>query len=350
MRGGTLTPDFAPLHPGYCLLASLSIGGTALRAFAHLAISEHLMAHFHPAALATRRKYWTRHDAWGFAAPGTPEAKMPGWLDPSATRVRLQEAQEDEAAAAFAAELAEFRASHERVRQMLAEVKHELAWRQLCRKYGSNPNQPRVPRGNPDGGQWTSDGGSSAPSSPIVSASDRSAESSGQTLSDASPDPIRPGAQYAQSRVQVHESALTGEEDIDKTTYALAKRLENIVNALPEGSGTAYGILVHEILKLSVRLYPIPGVKVEPTFGGTGIYGSRGSVRPDISLENLVGDTRAYYEYKTGDAAVRPSYPDKVRRAADVGPSIYFIEISYPRGVARKSRHLVSIAGCINGY
>ena len=57
------------------------------------------MSYMHPAALAARRKYWTRHDAWRFAAPGTPEAKMPGWLDPSATRVRLKEAQEEEARA-----------------------------------------------------------------------------------------------------------------------------------------------------------------------------------------------------------------------------------------------------------
>jgi hypothetical protein len=85
------------------------------------------MAWIDPRYEAVRRAYWTRHDAWRFAAPGTPEAKMPGWLDPSATRVRLQEAQEEEAAAAFAAEMAELRASHERAREMLAEVKYELA-------------------------------------------------------------------------------------------------------------------------------------------------------------------------------------------------------------------------------
>ena len=115
------------------------------------------MAWMDSRALEYRRKLFTRPDAYRFAAPGTPEAKMPGWLDPSATRVRLKEAQEEEAAAAFAIELAELRASHERAREMLAEVKYELAWRRLCRKYGYNPNQPRVPGGNPDGGQWTND-------------------------------------------------------------------------------------------------------------------------------------------------------------------------------------------------
>ena len=66
---------------------------------------------------------------------------MPGWLDPSATRVRLKEAQEEEARAAFAAEMAELQASHERAREMLAEVKYELAWRRLCREFGYVPNE-----------------------------------------------------------------------------------------------------------------------------------------------------------------------------------------------------------------
>ena len=99
------------------------------------------MAWIDPRAEAARRKYWTRHDAYRFAAPGTPEVKMPGWLDPSATRVRLKEAQEEEARAAFAAEMAELQASHERAREMLAEVKYELAWRRLCREFGYVPNQ-----------------------------------------------------------------------------------------------------------------------------------------------------------------------------------------------------------------
>src|SRR6476661_2703546 len=99
------------------------------------------MTSFHPAWIAHRRQRFTRADAYRFAAPGTPEAKMPGWLDPSATRVRLKEAQEEEARAVFAVEEAERRASHERARQMLAEVKYALAWRKLCFKFGYTPHQ-----------------------------------------------------------------------------------------------------------------------------------------------------------------------------------------------------------------
>jgi hypothetical protein len=113
------------------------------------------MSYANPIWLEGRRKYWSRSDAYRFAPPGSPEAKMPGWIDPWATRVRAKEAAEEEAAVAFAADMAELGASHDRVRQMLAEVKYELVWRRLCRKYGYNPNQPRVSAGNPDGGRWT---------------------------------------------------------------------------------------------------------------------------------------------------------------------------------------------------
>jgi hypothetical protein len=302
------------------------------------------MVWFHPAAVEHRRKLFTRpdsarflrHDAHRF---GRPKPSEKSWAARMVEQIRA-----DEEEVARAAEIAAFEAGHRALRRELAELKFELAWRALCRKYGFNPDQPRD-----ELGRWTDAGGASqSDSSDDPAESDAQPESDREVLSDGTPDPIRPGAQYAQSRVQVHESALTGEEDIDKTTYALAKRLENIVNALPEGSGAAYGTLVHETLKLSLQLFPLPGVKVEPTFGGTGTYGSAGSVRPDISLENLVGDTRAFYDYKTGDAAVGPSYPDRVRGAAGVGPSVYFIEISYPRGVSRKSRCPISFGGTTN--
>lgn len=53
-------------------------------------------------------------------------------------------------------------------------------------KAGFDPNQPRVPAGNPDGGQWTGTGGSSG--------------GTGQVLSDATPDNLwKPGARVAQA-------------------------------------------------------------------------------------------------------------------------------------------------------
>jgi len=49
------------------------------------------------------------------------------------------------------------------------------------------PDQPRVPRGNPDGGQWTGNEGVGRQNAPHV-------------ISDASSDPVRPGSRYAQNR------------------------------------------------------------------------------------------------------------------------------------------------------
>jgi hypothetical protein len=116
------------------------------------------MSYVHPALAEHLRKLSTRPDAYRWARPGSPEARMPGWLDPWATRVRMKEAAEDEARARAAAEQSAFerdvealRTADARVRIMLADVKFELALRALGRKY--SPNQPRVPAGNPDGGR-----------------------------------------------------------------------------------------------------------------------------------------------------------------------------------------------------
>ena len=85
------------------------------------------MSYIHPAALAARRKDWTRPDAYRFALPGTPEAEMPGWLDPSATRVRLKEAQEEEARAQQAAAQEQF--EHELAQLRCHDLRSENGYR-----------------------------------------------------------------------------------------------------------------------------------------------------------------------------------------------------------------------------
>jgi hypothetical protein len=94
-------------------------------------------------------KRWMREDAHRFLPPGEQAALR---------RARSVSASRDRAHADESSSEAEQRALNDtllEIRRELAEVKFELAWRSFCRKYGYNPDQPRVPAGNPDGGQWT---------------------------------------------------------------------------------------------------------------------------------------------------------------------------------------------------
>src|SRR4051794_41128117 len=79
---------------------------------------------------------------------------MPGWIDPWATRVRAKQAAEDAARARAAEEQEEFEREVLALRHDFAKLKLE---RELwCFEQKYSPSQPRVPAGDPDGGQWTS--------------------------------------------------------------------------------------------------------------------------------------------------------------------------------------------------
>src|SRR5712691_8895817 len=68
--------------------------------------------------------------------------------------------------------------------QALALVRWDALRRIASHRSHFNPNQPRVPAGNPNGGQWTSLGDS---------------RNDARIISDAAPDnDWRPGAQFAQ--------------------------------------------------------------------------------------------------------------------------------------------------------
>jgi hypothetical protein len=140
-----------------------------------------------------RRKLYERQDAWRLAPPGTPEAKMPGWLDPSATRVRLKEAQEEDARAQAAAAQEEFERAllHLRWEVKKLKLEHEL-W---CFEQKYSLNQPRDEQG-----RWTS-GASSVGVAAAADSSDSGAPSGGDaqvaelggsndTISDASTAPF----------------------------------------------------------------------------------------------------------------------------------------------------------------
>ena len=145
------------------------------------------MTYFHPAWLEHQRQRYLRADAYRFAAPGTPEAKPPGWLDPSATRVRLKEAQEAEARRQAEAAQEEFERKLLEVRWLVKSLRTDLLMLDLRHKY--SPNQPRD-----ELGRWTS----GANSVGDAAAADTQDESGcGEVRSDASSDPNRAGDQFA---------------------------------------------------------------------------------------------------------------------------------------------------------
>jgi hypothetical protein len=100
-----------------------------------------LMHQEKPEALAYRRARWMKPD-WRerkqYSQPLAAEAADDGGLSVAELRG------------------AQARLAH--LRWLLADLKFDLTLRRLARKY--SPDQPRVPAGNPDGGQWTSDGSS----------------------------------------------------------------------------------------------------------------------------------------------------------------------------------------------
>jgi hypothetical protein len=88
---------------------------------------------------------WIRHDAARFLPPGTDPA------DVFPTLKQQREAAED---AAFAAKIAASRRFLAELRVEVDELKAALA-RRLLEEAKYSPSQPRVPAGNPRGGQWT---------------------------------------------------------------------------------------------------------------------------------------------------------------------------------------------------
>jgi hypothetical protein len=180
------------------------------------------MAQFHPAWREYRRRYFIRpngkvwmrpnahlsirHDAHRFMPPGSPryvgkDVVRYFWPD-AGSQLPAQEwnAAERAELLAIKSELAELiairreRAELQAIKEELAKIRFEIKFRRLLRdfKAGFNPNQPRVPAGSHEGGQWTSGSGA-----------DGAGRNDSRVLSDATPDnEWKPGAQYAAARPQ----------------------------------------------------------------------------------------------------------------------------------------------------
>jgi hypothetical protein len=134
------------------------------------------MAQFHPAWVERERRrfmrpnahLYIRHDAYRYMAPGAPryvgkDVVRYFWPDLKTEQaVQRNDRHEDEERERV---LAVAQQSLDEVRHALADVKFWLRFRQLLRKAGFNPDQPRVPAGNSGGGQWTGENESGSESS-----------------------------------------------------------------------------------------------------------------------------------------------------------------------------------------
>ncbi len=117
----------------------------------------------HPAFATHQRARWMRPDAARFVRPDAAKFLKPGTEPalayPALARQRDRAQQADDRA--IDAALVQERAVLDGLRRDLGQMKSELAWRRLIRaleeKY--SPNQPRVPAGSGrESGRWTSGG------------------------------------------------------------------------------------------------------------------------------------------------------------------------------------------------
>jgi len=204
------------------------------------------------------------------------------------------------------------------------------------RKY--NRDQLRIPAGNSGGGQWTRVGQYGA--SRVILA-DAGGNIAPQTLTDADPEPLIPGARYA-ANIIIHPSAMTGTSSIDDSTRSLTEMLGNVMDVVeyvPGMSPQIYGIAVHTMFAATVRIQNFLGSgrwEVETTFGGA-YYGHKGSIRTDVILRNDSGDIVAIYDVKTGGAKIDAARAAELRAKTQSSSSVPLIEMHVMRGVIGKS-------------
>ena len=135
------------------------------------------------------------------------------------------------------------------------------AWlRKLAGKANFDPNQPRVPAGNPDGGQWTDAGGGQTAQPGRSDSTDFSAvRRRGPGDRGLLPFPhISPGSNASKPEsprepVTIVNNAQTGISTIDETTEKLKTILEKVVNTRQQGYGAEYGSAIHKDFADAVR-------------------------------------------------------------------------------------------------
>jgi hypothetical protein len=173
-------------------------------------------------------------------------------------------------------------------------------------KANFNPNQPRIPIGNPGGGRWAPQGGIT---------------------------------------VTTSEGFLTGVSVIDDTSQNLSDTLLSVLQTLqrlPEMGPQLWGTIVHAAFANAVRWQNLPGIgfwNVERTFSFDDLdphYGLAGSIRTDVVLENDQGEVIAIYDVKTGLKRMSVSRANELRAKSGAASSVPVFELNVERGITRK--------------
>ena len=216
-----------------------------------------------------------------------------------------------------------------------------------------DPDQPRVPSGNADGGQWTSSGGdvSGNLSNGEADAISPAPRAESRVMSDVTPDITwKPGALYAQITVQ--NNAKTGNPEIDQTTETLLQTLARIHAAAGDGSGPWYGTSIHLLFAADVRSQNLPGIGrngVEQSFslGDVAAYGEDGTVRVDVYMRDQDGNIIAIWDVKTGGAVLTGARASQLRAESGVGAGAPVIELHVMRGATFKASAIDGILSII---
>ena len=157
----------------------------------------------------------------------------------------------------------------------------------LLAKY--DPDQPRVPAGSNDGGQWTSGGGDS---------------DAGEADQELLPENAMPIAD-----IIFDGNPFVPDPKTNQITNHLAEILSRVVDKIGVVSEVItardYGTQVHTQFARAVREERISGIGFFDVESSWGIepdvrYGARLSVRTDVVLRNESGDIIAIYDVKTG--------------------------------------------------
>ena len=281
-----------------------------------------------PEWIAHQRQRWLRPNAERWLHPDAQR-----WLTPEERKWLLPERKQAVAQPPHfePVDLAALERAREhllRLRSELLSLRAELKFRRFfCSlKAGFKPNQPRVPAGNPDGGQWTSERGSGDGGSVANFGAGGSEATSSDSLSS--------DVHRVASKVTIdYSEALTGISNIDDTTKDLVDTLAIVVAILPQGSGPLYGTAVHTAFANAVRGQRLAGIgyfDVETTFSlrDGARYGSEGSIRTDIVLRNEAGQIIAIYDVKTGRRGISQARAAELRAKTGTGPEVPIIELN----------------------